>query len=75
MVFVAAVFVGDTIITFWRSARGIDDDAVNRRLQQAQPNAEASRLELLREDQGRTFFSQLGPLYGPGEYALFSSRI
>jgi tight adherence protein B len=65
VVFVAALFIADAAATFWRQARGIDDDAVSRRLLQAQPNAVTSdHLDLLRDRQRATSLSDmLGPLY------------
>lgn len=63
-VFVAALLVADALVGFYRAARGIDDEAVSRRLQQAQPAISRDRVEILRMRRGRTFLSELlGPLY------------
>jgi tight adherence protein B len=68
-VFLAAIFVADAIVGFIRTARGIDDDAVGRRLQQARPGASPDRVEILRDPQRSRLFTQLGPSYA--RFALF----
>ena len=70
VVFVAALLVGDALIGFYRAARGIDDEAVKRRLQQAQPGAVRDRVEILRARRGG---SALANLVGPisGRFASF----
>lgn len=68
--FVAAVLVADAVVGFYRAARGVDDDAVNRRLQQGQPNVVRERVEILRVRRTSTVLADtFGPVYA--RFALF----
>src|SRR5579871_4217850 len=69
-IFVAALLVADAVVGMVRAARGIDENAVDRRLTLTQPASASQRVEILRARRAGTFLPQmLVPFYQ--RYAQF----